>query len=562
MGLLDMNFDDPATMGLLSAGLNMIGNSGRGSNMGTAQILAQGLGSGIEGYQGTIANKRALEAALLKQKHEDLLNTGLELQNRAAQKQFDDADAQRQAYMDFAKQRSQQMPQLSMPQMQQSQSQSMPQQSSPMQDGGMTPQNSSPQMSPQPPLLQPPRMPTNAISPLQSQINDLNAKADYFENVKNLSGQAFRDKAIELEKMKPKFATDFRIGTDSNNKLANFQLADNGDIRQSDVGVAPKMRELGLGGSTQLINENDYLKGQTFKHTMTPGEIANNANTQARLSFDKEQAAGDDSLGLSPEAIVNAAVRYNKTGIMPAMGNGLAGSLGRKAMLNKAAELSTADNQTAEQVAQAQLDNKGKALAMNKSLASFAAGGKDAIALQAGNTGLNHLATLKQLALAQSNGQVELFNKIANEFGKATGNPAPTNLDMALSMVSPEISKAVIGASGGQEERLAYEKKFRKNGSPEQILGSINTAEDLLGGRLTETKRTYERTTGKKDFSETMLSPAAQNVLNTRLSNDASSSHPKVASMQDIVDTARASGKTTAQVTSDLRAKGYTIGGK
>ena len=36
---------------------------------------------------------------------------------------------------------------------------------------------------------------------------------------------------------------------------------------------------------------------------------------------------------------------------------------------------------------------------------------------------------------------------------------------------------------------------------------------------------------------------------------------PKVASLKDVQDTAKASGKTTAQVTKDLKAQGYTIGG-
>ena len=36
----------------------------------------------------------------------------------------------------------------------------------------------------------------------------------------------------------------------------------------------------------------------------------------------------------------------------------------------------------------------------------------------------------------------------------------------------------------------------------------------------------------------------------------------KRASLQDISDTAKATGKTTAQVTADLKSKGYTIGGK
>jgi hypothetical protein len=80
-------------------------------------------------------------------------------------------------------------------------------------------------------------------------------------------------------------------------------------------------------------------------------------------------------------------------------------------------------------------------------------------------------------------------------------------------MVSPEVSKAVIGAAGGQAEREEFARNFNPNGSPEQALQGIGVIKELMGGRMTEAQRTYERTTGKKDFRQTMLSPAAQRML-------------------------------------------------
>lgn len=51
MGLLDnLNFNDPQTMGLLNAGLNMLGNSGASRN---PMNLGQILGSGLQTYAGT-----------------------------------------------------------------------------------------------------------------------------------------------------------------------------------------------------------------------------------------------------------------------------------------------------------------------------------------------------------------------------------------------------------------------------------------------------------------------------------------------------------------------------
>jgi hypothetical protein len=193
------------------------------------------------------------------------------------------------------------------------------------------------------------------------------------------------------------------------------------------------------------------------------------------------------------------------------MGMGKAGSAGRAAILNKAAQLAAGVDGTEQRVNQ--LGAKGEAAAKAASLRAYSAAGKEGQAIQATNTGLNHLDTIEQLAMAQKNGDTPLFNAVANKLAAETGRPAPTNLAAAITMVAPEVSKAVIGAAGGQEERATFAKNFNPNGSPQQALQGIGVIKELMGGRLTEAQRTYERTTGRKDFRDTMLSPAAQRVL-------------------------------------------------
>lgn len=144
--------------------------------------------------------------------------------------------------------------------------------------------------------------------------------------------------------------------------------------------------------------------------------------------------------------------------------------------------------------------------------------GKDGQAVQSANTALNHLDTLKQLADAQGNGNIPLFNQLANKISAGTGQAAPTNLQGAITMVGPEISKAVVGAggTGGDREKVDAALKAIANGSPAQASGQVATMQDLFGGRLTEAQRTYNRTTGRNDFSQTFLSPAAQATLAAR----------------------------------------------
>jgi len=159
--------------------------------------------------------------------------------------------------------------------------------------------------------------------------------------------------------------------------------------------------------------------------------------------------------------------------------------------------------------------DSGDYLSKNKALRDYSTG-TQGMAVQAANTGLNHLDTIEELAKAQKNGDRRMFNSLANRLAAETGSAAPTNLSAAISMVAPEVSKMVIGAAGGQEERATFAHNFNPNASPEQTIGGIHVMRELLGGRLSEAERTYKRSTGRDDFSSGMLSPAAQKVLSSR----------------------------------------------
>lgn len=159
----------------------------------------------------------------------------------------------------------------------------------------------------------------------------------------------------------------------------------------------------------------------------------------------------------------------------------------------------------------------GDYLSKNKALRDFGTG-TQGLAVQAANTGLNHLDTIEELAKAQKNRDVRMFNAAANRLAAELGSAAPTSLAAAITMVAPEVSKMVIGAAGGQEERKTFAHNFDPNGSPEQTIQGLAAIRHLLGGRLTEAERTYQRTTGRKDFGDAMLSPAAKKVLSSATS--------------------------------------------
>lgn len=149
---------------------------------------------------------------------------------------------------------------------------------------------------------------------------------------------------------------------------------------------------------------------------------------------------------------------------------------------------------------------------IKKTVAAFATGpeGKTVKKL---NTATDHLETIRELVAATKNGNVQLFNKVANQWAANTGNPAPSNLAVAAQVIGGEIVGAIVGAGGGVGEREKAESAFSNVKSPADAEGAINTVTKLMGGQFKGMKQQYEAGTyGRKDF-EKYLSPAARKAL-------------------------------------------------
>jgi hypothetical protein len=244
MGLLDnFNFDDPATMGLLSAGLNMLGNSGRGGNMNTGQILAVGAGAGMQGAQNVLQARAQAELMKRKMLMEDLQNQHLQMGVDAQKQTLADQQEQRKALMGYA--------QKSMDSRQQAQGQdsaSMQSQGAPQSAGQSFPQAQS----------LPAQISKGSI--LGSQIKSEIDKANYYETLGtpasyNLA-QAARAQAAKYAEQMPKFANEYRVGMDKDGKPINVRLADDGSEQYSNTGFAEKLH-YGDNGQ-QLLGIGEY----------------------------------------------------------------------------------------------------------------------------------------------------------------------------------------------------------------------------------------------------------------------------------------------------------------
>lgn len=118
--------------------------------------------------------------------------------------------------------------------------------------------------------------------------------------------------------------------------------------------------------------------------------------------------------------------------------------------------------------------------------------GQQGNAMRSFAVGLDHLDQLGKLADALDNGNYPAINKLANIVAQQTGSPAPTNFDTAKALVGKEIIKAVVGSSGGVEERKHAEELLSSAHNPKQLKGVIATFQGLMQaqhGALVEQRR-------------------------------------------------------------------------
>jgi hypothetical protein len=262
------------------------------------------------------------------------------------------------------------------------------------------------------------------------------------------------------------------------------------------------------------------MKPDDQQKYLTPdaNTLANNAtsikttgmNNAAQLAvqdkISERENSGGDAADFTPDAIDNAAKRYNLDGTLPPMGMGAAASAGRTKILNRAAELAAGIDGTDQR--RNQLTTKQGIANQGKAVAAFNTG-KEGKAVRSFNVLLSHLDTLDSLSDALNNGNYQLVNKLGNSYNKATGNPAPTNFDSVKHIVADEVVKAITGGAGALGDREESAKAINGANSPAQLKGVIQNIKQLSVGQLGGLEQQYKASTGLDDF-EHYLTPAAR----------------------------------------------------
>jgi hypothetical protein len=126
-----------------------------------------------------------------------------------------------------------------------------------------------------------------------------------------------------LAKSGPEFDTKPQVATDDMGNVFQYLVAKDGSIRKLD-GVKPRdeMKLATFGGRTEAYDPYALRAGQTFQHTMAPGEAASNAVARANLGLSRERLELD-RLAMGPGgAKAPAGYRWKADGSLEAITGG------------------------------------------------------------------------------------------------------------------------------------------------------------------------------------------------------------------------------------------------
>lgn len=225
-----------------------------------------------------------------------------------------------------------------------------------------------------------------------------------------------------------------------------------------------------------------------------------------RLRFDKDQATASDDVTFSPEAITNAAARYNVDGTLPPMGMGKSGATGRAKILNEAARLAGVSGDTAEEQRIRQVANKASAAALTALT-------KQEAAVNAFEKTFNRNADMvTELATKRDQTGMPFAQKWIQAGKRATGNdPELLAYDSAIKGTLNEYTKIVSGSMGNTQAAVSEIERVTK------LLNSAQTAEQINAAIKMMKTETENRKIGFKEekavLTESMKAPKTGKVV-------------------------------------------------
>lgn len=130
------------------------------------------------------------------------------------------------------------------------------------------------------------------------------------------------------------------------------------------------------------------------------------------------------------------------------------------------------------------------------------------------NTAMGHVGVLGDSIDALNNGDVRALNAVANRVGVEIGKDPVTTFNTIVHRVGPEISRAYVGAGGGEAERGTTEKDFDPNLGPQQLRSNVAITARLLRSKIASLENQWNQNAPEgQDFQSRFIMPEAQRQL-------------------------------------------------
>lgn len=549
MGVEKM-FEDPrqqALLGLSTGLLQAAGPSARPVSLG------QALGSAMQGAMSNYQNalnaqaQRDMQGAQLA--HLALVDEGLGLENKGKKSAFDQAEKIKQALIDYRKgQTSTQNKQSSSGNMMDYISQNAPESRfMPILPSGKMNPSSIPQTSGQSVGAQ--NQMLTKMGMTQQRAQELLDQADFFES-RGLPAEDLRKQAMDIMSKSPTASMDFKVGIDpETGKPANYILYSDGTRVKADVGVAPKYRELSLGDRIKVVDENTLSPETDYRMGVNPSTSAQNALGWARLNFDKQQAqeaAAPSEAMFDPQTLAQMAQQYRAgdTSVFVGLGRGAQGAKNIAALRAEIAKQNAASGMGGADQAAINAQYFGTKAGQR------AAGTRIANVEMASEEASNLIPLARQSSELVARSGFLPFGKAEMMFNNQTNDPAMRQFVAANNSLVNVYARAI---SPYGVPTVSDKEHAREMLSTAYDNKSYNAVLDQMQKEIDAARAAPKAV--RKAFNEEVRS-------STATESKAQAPTEKTATLADITATAKASGRSTKEVTAALRAKGYRIAGE
>jgi hypothetical protein len=297
------------------------------------------------------------------------------------------------------------------------------------------------------------------------------------------------------------------------NDPAAFQAYAQGQ-RQQGMTVAAQMKQaLDVQKQQEDVRQFGVTRADLEKHRRnTEGAAWGNLKVAQDREKRESAAANGGSDGISPQAIINAATRYNMDGTLPPMGMGKTGAAGRVAILNEAARQAGEKGDTPEAQRIRQVANKAASTALNQLT-------KQQSMVGAFEKNFNKNADIAlELSSKFDRTGVPLVNKWINAGKRSiTGDPELSALDASVKATVNEYAKIVSGSMGNTATAEGEIKKIEGILNAAQTPAQVKAVLDLMKRETKNRMDGFEEE--KRQLTDGMMreppKPAARTVTRT-----------------------------------------------